>query len=704
MSLLKISHVNKQFKLSEDRYVTALKDISITFPDTGLVGILGKSGCGKSTLLNMISLLDKPTSGEILIDGKSTKHFSRRQIEKFRRQEIGVIFQGYNLLEDQDVIYNISLPLLISGYSHKEAEEKALTLLESISIPKDLYHKKVNKLSGGEKQRVAILRGIISSPRILLCDEPTGALDSDNSLLIMETLKKISKSVLVIVVSHNESLLVNMSDYIVRMKDGKIINSQEINKINNSSISKKVEKRIRKSGWAEKIASSNFRRRLGRNVISLISLSICLLATTLVVGFIQNIDKRIERECYKHLNIGELTVSKETSSKLENTVLTLVRSSRPTIEEIKQIEKEYPRYIYELNYDGLLPSYIDISYSNHKLEDYSYNSVYSFIDSSIDKSLLIKGDFPKEDSLLEVVINKKAYEQLKEYVDEPLNQWVDLSYRYETNYYTYDEDNTVINDVFVFEKRAKVIGVVDELSFLSVPTIYYPYTALDDFLANNLLNNYSEYVDYPYSWKEKIQDEINTSSLTSYSYKMFLKNYSDYPYVKQDKEELKERFAVNSNALVVQEALTDLISASCVGVEVFLIIALIGTVLIVGLISFSSYSEDKKRSAILSCLGADLFQIIDIYIYENMMIIVLSLITAFLLLFPIKTLANSLLFNLIGISEVISLPSSILPMINLPYSYYLALIIISLIVVSLSTLLPIIFSKKISVIEELREE
>ena len=704
MSVLKLVHVTKQFKLSEENYVTALKDVSLSFPDTGLVGILGKSGCGKSTLLNLISLLDKPTSGEILIDGKSTKHFRRRQIEKFRRQEIGVIFQGYNLLEDQNVIYNVCLPLLISGYSYKAAEEKALSLLESISLPKELYHQKVNKLSGGEKQRVAILRGIISSPRILLCDEPTGALDSDNSILIMEMLKKISKSVLVIVVSHNESLLVNMSDYVVRMKDGKVINERAVNKINTSSITKKEDKRLHKSGWVERIASSNFKRRLGRNIISLLSLAICLLATTLVVGFIQNIDTRIEKECHKHLNIGALTVSKETSSKLENTVLTLVRSSRPTEVEIKELEKEYPRYIYELNYDGILPNYIDLTYNGKKLEECSYTSVYSFIDSSVDKSLLIKGSFPKEDSLVEVVINQKAYEQLKEYVGEPLNQWIDLSYRYETNYYTYDEDNTVINDIFVYEKRARIIGVVDELSFLSVPTVYYPYIALDEFLSNNLLNNYSEYIDIPYSWKEKIQDEINTSSLTSYSYKMFLKNYSDYSYVKEDKEALKERFAVNSNALTIQEALSDLISASCVGVEVFLIIALVGTVLIVGLISFSSYSEDKKRSAILSCLGADLYQIIDIYIYENMMIIVLSLITAFLWLFPFKTLANSLLFNLIGISEIISLPSSIMPSFNLPYSYYLALIITSLLVVSLSTLLPILFSKKISVIEELREE
>ena len=479
MSLLKIDHLDKSFKISDTASVEILKEINITFPDVGLVGILGKSGCGKSTLLNLIALLDKPTLGDILIDGKSTKRWKRKTIDDFRRNEIGIIFQAYNLLEDQDVIYNISLPLLINGFSYKDAEERVINLLESIDFPKDLYHQKVNKLSGGEKQRVAILRAISISPRILLCDEPTGALDSENSILIMSLLKKISENVLVIVVSHNQSLLINMSDYIIRMKDGKIIDQKAIKKANVVKLSKKEKKRFHKSNWVDKIASSNFKRRLGRNIISIASLAICLIATTLVVGFIQNIDSRIEEECYKHLDIGVSSISKETSSKIQDTVITLVRSSRPSEVDIMRLEIEYPRYYYELNYEAIVPSYVSMKYEDDVLEEFSYTSVYSFRDQSINKSLLIKGRFPEEDSLLEVVINNKAYEEMKKYVDEPLNQWIDLSHRYETNFYTYDEDNTVLNDVLAYEKKTKIVGVVNELSFLSVPTVYYPYIALD---------------------------------------------------------------------------------------------------------------------------------------------------------------------------------------------------------------------------------
>lgn len=704
MSLLKLVHVDKQFKVSDKQYVEVLKEINLTFPDTGLVGILGKSGCGKSTLLNLISLLDKPTNGNIFIDDKNTRHWKRKHIERFRRNEIGIIFQGYNLLEDQDVIYNISLPLLINGYPSKEAENKAIKLLEDISFPKELYHQKASKLSGGEKQRVAILRAIAISPRILLCDEPTGALDSDNSFMVMSLLKKISEHVLVIVVSHNESLLVNMSNRIVRMKDGRINSESDISSNKGVNITKKDKKRIPRSGWVDKIATANFKRRLGRNIISLLSLSICLIATTLVVGFIQNIEQRIIAECHKHLDIGVSTISKETSSKIEDSFITLVRSSRPLEAEKKELEKDYPSYYYELNYDAIIPAGTSISYKEERLKDFSYNSVYSFVDQSIDKSLLIRGRFPKEDSLVEVVVNRKAYDAMKEITSEPLNEWISLSYRFETNYYTYDEENTVINDVLVYEKNAKIVGVVDELSFLAIPTVYYPYVALDEFLASYLLNNYSEYMGYSYSWKEKIQDEVSTSNLTSYSYKLFLKNYRDYHHISLYKERLKDRFVITNNALTIQGALTDLISASCIGVELFLAIAVIGTILIVGLISFSSYSEDKKRSAILTCLGADLYKIIDIYLYENIVIVCLSLILSFLLIIPVKTIANYLLFKLIGINEVIILPSSILPSLSLPYSYYLFLIIIALLLVYLSTIIPILFSKRIAVNEELREE
>ena len=704
MSVIQIKHLCKEYRLSKDSSFKVLKDINITFPEAGLVSILGKSGCGKSTLLNMLSLLDKPTTGSIYIDKQDITKWKRKRIENYRKHHVGIVFQHYNLLEDQDVIYNVALPLLIDGYSYSYSKKVALELLNRIGMNESLYKKKVNKLSGGEKQRVAILRSIISHPKVLLCDEPTGALDSDNSLLVMDLLKEISKDILVIMVSHNQELINKYSDRIIKLEEGQVVDQKIINNVVSTNKHETKKKRIKSEGWVEKISSSNYQRRWGRNLICLLSLSICIIATTLVTGFIQNIDNKIINECEKHLDIGVSTYSKEASSSLDNTVITLVRSSRPSIEDITEFSQANDRYYIETNYDAIVPKYASISYQEKKMDEFLYSSIYSFTDNSINKSLLIRGSFPKQDSLLEVVINKKAYEELKQIKDEPLDSWIDVFYQYETNFYTYDSDNTVLNDVFVYEKRMKITGVVDELDFLSSPTIYYPYTALDEYLSSYTLNNYSYYMDLSYTWKDKLIEASNTDKLTSFSYKLFLKNYNDYSYIKIDKEKLKQGYTITNNALVIQEALTDLISASCVGVELFLAIAIIGSVLILGLISFSSYSEDKKRSAVLSCLGAKLSQIMDIYVMENMITVLLSLFISFLAVFPLKNAINSLLFSLTHIDNLVELPYNLSPIINIPYSYYLLVIIAGILIVIISTCLPILLSKKISVIEELREE
>ena len=232
MELIQLVNVGKVYKVDEKENCV-LKHFSYGFPSSGLYGIIGKSGSGKSTLLNMISLLDKPTSGDVYFNSENmTKWSSKRKIQ-FRNKEIGIIFQHYYLVESENVIYNIALPFLISGGSEKEGKAKATKLLESINYRKELYTQVVSNLSGGEKQRVAILRALINDPKVILADEPTGALDSRNSVLIMEMLKDISKTKLVIVVTHNIELIKKYADKTIELKDGELIN------ITNNELGKK---------------------------------------------------------------------------------------------------------------------------------------------------------------------------------------------------------------------------------------------------------------------------------------------------------------------------------------------------------------------------------------------------------------------------------------------------------------------------------
>ena len=226
MELIQLVDVSRVYSFDEiDHY--ALDHFSFGFPKNGLIGIIGKSGSGKSTLLNMISLLDKPTSGDVYFNGENINKWDNKRKHFYRSKEMGIIFQSYHLIESENVIYNIMLPFLISGGKEKEGREKAISLLESIKYRKDLYEQKVCNLSGGEKERVAILRALINEPKFLLCDEPTGALDSRNSEIMMKTLKEISKTKLVIVVSHNLSIIKKYASKIIELKDGKIIGIKE---------------------------------------------------------------------------------------------------------------------------------------------------------------------------------------------------------------------------------------------------------------------------------------------------------------------------------------------------------------------------------------------------------------------------------------------------------------------------------------------
>ena len=222
MELIQVVDATKTYQI-EDRENQVLKHFSYGFPSSGLFGIIGKSGSGKSTLLNIISLLDKPTSGDVYFNNENIHKWSNKRKIQFRNKDIGIIFQHYHLVESESVIYNIILPYLISGGSEKKGKERAIKLLESINYKKELYTQVVSNLSGGEKQRVAILRALINDPKVILADEPTGALDSKNSTLIMEILKDISKTKLVIVVTHNIELIKKYADKTLELKDGSLI-------------------------------------------------------------------------------------------------------------------------------------------------------------------------------------------------------------------------------------------------------------------------------------------------------------------------------------------------------------------------------------------------------------------------------------------------------------------------------------------------
>ena len=221
--MLKALNLKKQYKPKNGQVVNALDDVSIEFAETGMVFILGKSGSGKSTLLNVLGGLDKYDSGEVIVKGKSSKNFSQADFDSYRNTFIGFIFQEYNILQEFSVEKNIGLALELQG---KKADKEAInTLIEQVDL-KGYGKRKPNTLSGGQKQRVAIARALVKNPEIIMADEPTGALDSKTGAQVLDTLKKLSKEKLVIVVSHDREFAEYYGDRIIELQDGKIISDQ----------------------------------------------------------------------------------------------------------------------------------------------------------------------------------------------------------------------------------------------------------------------------------------------------------------------------------------------------------------------------------------------------------------------------------------------------------------------------------------------
>ncbi len=219
-SMLELREIKKVYPAGQD-FVEALKGIDLQFRKNEFVSILGPSGCGKTTMLNIIGGLDQYTEGDLIINGTSTKCYKNRDWDTYRNHSIGFVFQSYNLIPHQTVLQNVELALTLSGVSKKERRARAKVALEQVGLG-DQLKKKPGEMSGGQMQRVAIARALVNNPDIILADEPTGALDTETSVQVMELLKEVSEDRLVIMVTHNPELAERYSTRIIRMLDGRI--------------------------------------------------------------------------------------------------------------------------------------------------------------------------------------------------------------------------------------------------------------------------------------------------------------------------------------------------------------------------------------------------------------------------------------------------------------------------------------------------
>ena len=314
--MLQLQHISKVYHTGNQEF-HALKDISIRFRESEFVSILGQSGSGKTTLLNIIGGLDQYTSGDLLIQGKSTKQFKDRDWDSYRNHTIGFIFQSYNLIGHQTALSNVEIAMTLSGVSKAERKKRAIEVLERVGL-KDHLYKKPSQMSGGQMQRIAIARALVNDPKVVLADEPTGALDSETSVQIMDLLKDIAKERLVVMVTHNPELAQKYSTRIVQVLDGNILSDS--NPCEPTEETKQVDIQFTKTKMsfitALVLSFNNLLTKKGRTLLTAFAGSIGIIGIALILALSNGVSDYVKKVQEDTLVSLPLTISEQNQSNL----------------------------------------------------------------------------------------------------------------------------------------------------------------------------------------------------------------------------------------------------------------------------------------------------------------------------------------------------------------------------------------------------
>ena len=532
--MLKLKNIKKDYKTG-DFIQHALKNISVSFRKNEFVAILGPSGSGKTTLLNIIGGLDRYDSGDLIIDGKSTKGFKDKDWDAYRNHAVGFIFQSYNLISHISVLENVEMGMTLSGVSAAERRRKALELLEKVGL-KDHAHKRPNQLSGGQMQRVAIARALANDPKIILADEPTGALDSKTSTQIMELIKEIAKDKLVIMVTHNAELAKDYASRIVSMKDGVILDDTDsYDDENKRSGELSIKKTSMSLLSALKLSFNNIKTKKGRTALTAFASSIGIIGIALILSLSNGFNKEVEEFEENSLAQSPIIIANESVQMDEDTLKALNRDSdleeytdkdtvytqddlSETLIHQNNITEDYVNYLEKMNKDDVA----GISYMKgtniqliEKSDGYNLVSIGSSGSVSTGMSMLpvgnivdnnydvIAGSLNDEPSLILQVDSKNrvstrilralGFDDEETSFNDILNKEFkipvnDEYYQRQGNYFipvtnlerVYNSDNSITVKI-----KAIIRGKEDKKVVTDTSTLYYNSSLVDEVISKN---------------------------------------------------------------------------------------------------------------------------------------------------------------------------------------------------------------------------
>lgn len=686
MSLFIVKDLTLSFaqKGRDDKCV--LNHINTRFPSRGIVSICGKSGSGKSTFLNVLFGIEKPTKGQIKYLNLSLYSQSKIHLSQIHNTHLSMVFQHYNLFSSFTALENVIMPLLIRGIKKDKAIKKAETLFKRFSL-ENIMNQKADTLSGGEKQRVAILRSLITSPKSILADEPTGALDKKNSKIVMDMFKEISKDILIIMVSHNLELVNKYSDRIITLKDGSIESDVLIHKIKDRHYPP-ISKIKQKDKWSSLFVRKKLKENLKRNIVSAISSAFGFLAILIAFGFSNGSKLSQENALKNNYSLGYAKASTKSYYEIPNSPLMYEKSVRPSIETIDEKVTGFNSIKCVPNLDYAFSPYPVGRFLNEEVINFEMVPLY---DTSLSKD--------------EVLINDEMAKLLSHNSSQLIGKKISISSEAIFSSPNDDYLNPFIKDIFSYSLSFEIKEVVNEFSFLNSPKIYYSLPFIVDFLKESTLINISRVKETRISVYDFIADADDDNVVSSYCYNIFVLDKNEIDSFFTLIEELnksEDSFKIESIAYEIKNSYASFISSFSDALFVFVIIAFVGVNFIIGMLSLSSYIESKKEAAILTCLGAKTSSIISIYLNQNNILILSSYLIAIGLSFPASLLINKLVSISFGLENLISIPY--LSYFNIPLLLPVSLLVIAVLISTLFTLVPLLFYKNISITNELRDE
>lgn len=560
-----------------------LHGISFSLPSKGLFAIYGPSGSGKSTLLSLLSGSLKVQKGTIEVNEKRLEKFSRRGREDYLLRTVGLLPQGFHLLEDRTPLFNVSLPLRMAGWKKREAEKAALEGLKAVGL-REAANRQASLLSGGEKARVAFVRSSIKKPPLLLADEPTGNLDLASSRAIMGLLKKESASRLVIVVSHDESLSKEYVDGYLRLRDGRIVEAVLPPGEAGSPISGK------KARGFSYLSGTFFRSlKTDRGKLALTFLS-SLVASSLIIfaaSYALGAKQAVEEE--SRLSLSYLSLSYSVVEKKEETgLLTLSRTRRPTAEERERLllEDSSVRVVPDFSY--YLPSSYPITVNGFPKDETSLVPVWDF-------SYLLHPSWSGRVEGEELSGNPLGYCAVNKAFEEELGEEaVGKTIRIKRDIHLEADDLT---EDFQIDLSFVVSAVVDEFSFMGIPRVYFSYQALAGYLRNV---EFLTLAGNPCSYVEEAPDD---SPVSSYRSLVFASSPSSVERL-ADLDPLFEGFSLSSEAVAASASLSELSAAFLLLIEPFLLLVVGAGFFLLFSLAYASFLSRRREFAILSSLGA----------------------------------------------------------------------------------------------------